>query len=129
MRVQSLGWEEPLEKGMATHSGILPWKILWTEETVLRKSRTRLINTFIFTSQPLWRMIRKFLKKSKNRTTTSEVSESHSVMSNSLQPHGLLLSMEFFRPEYWSGDPSSRGSSQCRDWTQVSCIAGGFVTN
>ena len=29
--VQSLGWEDPLEKGMATHSGILAWKILWTE--------------------------------------------------------------------------------------------------
>ena len=30
--VQSLGWEDPLEKGMATHSSFLPWKILWTEE-------------------------------------------------------------------------------------------------
>ena len=30
--VQSLGWEDPLEKGMATHSSILAWKILWTEE-------------------------------------------------------------------------------------------------
>ena len=61
----SLDQEDILEKGMATHSGILPWKIPWTEETVLRKSRTGLINTFIFTSQPLWRMIRKFLKKAK----------------------------------------------------------------
>ena len=26
-RVQSLGWEDPLEKGMATHSSILAWKI------------------------------------------------------------------------------------------------------
>ena len=30
--VQSLGWEDPLEKGMATHSSILAWKIPWTEE-------------------------------------------------------------------------------------------------
>ena len=30
--VQSLGWKDPLEKGMATHSSILAWKILWTEE-------------------------------------------------------------------------------------------------
>ena len=30
--VQSLGWEDPLEKGMATHSGILAWRIPWTEE-------------------------------------------------------------------------------------------------
>ena len=30
-RGQSLGWENPLEKGMATHSSILAWKIPWTE--------------------------------------------------------------------------------------------------
>ena len=31
-RVQCLGWEEPLEKGMATHSSILAWGIPWTVE-------------------------------------------------------------------------------------------------
>ena len=31
-QVQSLGQEDPLEKGMATHSSILAWKIPWTEE-------------------------------------------------------------------------------------------------
>ena len=31
-RVQSLGWEDPLEKEMAAHSSILAWKIPWTEE-------------------------------------------------------------------------------------------------
>ena len=30
--VQALGWEDPLEKEMATHSSILAWKIPWTEE-------------------------------------------------------------------------------------------------
>ena len=30
--VQSLGWEDPLEKEMATHSSIHVWKIPWTEE-------------------------------------------------------------------------------------------------
>ena len=29
-RVQSLGWEDPLEKAMATHSSILAWRIPWT---------------------------------------------------------------------------------------------------
>ena len=33
MWVQSLGWEDPLEKEMATHSSILAWEILWTEES------------------------------------------------------------------------------------------------
>ena len=32
MWVQSLGREDPLEKRMATHSGILAWEILWAEE-------------------------------------------------------------------------------------------------
>ena len=32
-RVQSLGGEDPLEKGMATHSSILAWEIPWTEES------------------------------------------------------------------------------------------------
>ena len=31
--VQSLGWENPLEEGMATHSSILAWEILWAEES------------------------------------------------------------------------------------------------
>ena len=31
--VQSLGWKDPLEKGMATHSNILAWRIPWTEES------------------------------------------------------------------------------------------------
>ena len=31
-QVRSLGWEDALEKGMATHSSILAWRIPWTEE-------------------------------------------------------------------------------------------------
>ena len=30
--VRSLGWEDPLEEGMVTHSSILAWRMLWTEE-------------------------------------------------------------------------------------------------
>ena len=32
MRVQSLGWEDPLEEGSAPHSSILAWRIPWTGE-------------------------------------------------------------------------------------------------
>ena len=48
MWVQSLGWEDLLEKEMATHSSILAWKIPWTEEPGrlqsmgLQKSQTQL---------------------------------------------------------------------------------------
>ena len=31
-QVQFLGWEDPLEEGMTTHSSILAWRIPWTEE-------------------------------------------------------------------------------------------------
>ena len=32
MQIQSLGWEDPLEEGVAIHYTILAWKILWAEE-------------------------------------------------------------------------------------------------
>ena len=34
--VQSLGWEDPLEKGKATHSSILAWRIPWTKSMGLK---------------------------------------------------------------------------------------------
>ena len=37
-RVRSLGWEDPLEKEMATHSSTLAWKIPWTEDLVRLQS-------------------------------------------------------------------------------------------
>ena len=43
--VRSLGWEDPLEEGVATHSSILAWRIPWTEEPRVQKvakSRIRL---------------------------------------------------------------------------------------
>ena len=39
-RVQSLGWEDPLENGKATHSNILSWRIPWTLVHGVAKSRT-----------------------------------------------------------------------------------------
>ena len=47
MQFWSLGWEDPLEKEMATHSSILAWEILWTEKAGRRQptgsqSQTRL---------------------------------------------------------------------------------------
>ena len=46
--VRSLGWEDPLEKGKATHSRILAWKVPWTIVRGVAKSRTRL-SDFHFT--------------------------------------------------------------------------------
>ena len=57
------------------------------------------------------------------------------AQSDSLQPHGLYSSPHFSvsgilqaRLLEWVAMTSSRGSSQHRDWTCVSCIAGGFFT-
>ena len=36
--VPSLGWEDPLEKEMATHSSILAWEILWTNSRISGRS-------------------------------------------------------------------------------------------
>ena len=54
-QVRSVGWEDPLEKEMATQSRTLDWKIPWTEEPgsptvqAVAKSQTRLSNfTFYF---------------------------------------------------------------------------------
>ena len=44
-RVQSLGWEDPLEKEMATHSSILAWEIPWTEEPGRLQSMGSTTNT------------------------------------------------------------------------------------
>ena len=61
--VRSLGWEDPLEKGKATHSSILAWKIPWTiqldmTERVLLSLSCRLSTGFCVTSsKPLLSMI------------------------------------------------------------------------
>ena len=58
-------------------------------------------------------------------------SESHSVMSESLQPYGLYTVHGILQARIleWVAAPFSRGSSQSRDQTQVSHIAGRFFTS
>ena len=46
-RVQFLGWEDPLEKGKATHSSILAWRIPWTIESM---GLQRVVRIFTFTA-------------------------------------------------------------------------------
>ena len=65
-QVQSLGWEDSLEEGMATHSSILAWRIPWTEEPAgpqsmdLQKSQKRL-STHAFTTInqfTVWKLVK-----------------------------------------------------------------------
>ena len=44
-QVWSLAWEDPLEKGMATHSSILAWKIPWTDHGVAKSQHNWAANT------------------------------------------------------------------------------------
>ena len=68
-QVQSLGWDYPLEEGMATHSSILAWRIPWTEESgrlqsmgSQRVGHDWTINTFTFMEQKDWGEISDFLR-------------------------------------------------------------------
>ena len=49
--VQFLGWEHPLEKGKATHSSILAWRIPWTVFHGVTKNRTQLSNFHYYYAQ------------------------------------------------------------------------------
>ena len=42
-QIRSLGWEDPLEKEMATHSSTLAWKIPWTEEPGLQSMGSQIV--------------------------------------------------------------------------------------
>ena len=73
-QVQSLGWEDLLEKEMATHSSILAWKIPWTEEAVRLQSmgsrRVRQDSVTSLSPDPLpqgrIRLVRRDLLRSRN---------------------------------------------------------------
>ena len=54
--VQSLGWEDPLEKGKATHSSILAWRIPWTSPWGHKESGTteRLSLQLVITGSSEW---------------------------------------------------------------------------
>ena len=106
--VWSLNWTNPLENGMAPHSSILAWRIPWTGAP----------------SGLEYKGENKHMKMS-----FSVFSESLSHIQLFVTPW-TIQSMEFSRPELleWVAFPF-RGSSQPRDWTQVSHIADGFFTS
>ena len=139
-RARSLGWEDPLEKEMATYSSILAWRMPWTEEPGrlhgVTKSSTWLSN---------W------------HTTCLELCKAHSKCSDPVQCTCLgavcvlalsrvclfvtpwtvacqaPLSMGFSRQEYWSGlpfpPPDDVPDSGIEPTSPVSpALAGGFFT-
>ena len=120
-RVQSLGKEDALEKGMATYSRILAWRIPWTEEPGELQSMGLQRVRHICATNTKYHFIWKW-------------KWSRSVVPDSLWPHGLWLPGSSIQgifqvrvPE-WVAILFSRGSSWPRDRTQVSCIAGRCFT-
>ena len=92
--IWSLVWEDPLEKGMATHSSILTWRIPWTEEPgglqsmgLQRVRHDWATNTF--TPPFILLLFQHRGLKPKMGKCFSSVQFSHWVMSSSLRPHGL----------------------------------------
>ena len=90
--VQSLGWEDPLEKGKATHSSILAWRISWTIQSVQsmgckESDRTEWLSLhFIRLSY----IILKFIYQNSYAAIRIPLCmHACSVMSDSLWPHGL----------------------------------------
>ena len=55
--VRSLGWEDPLEKGKATHSSILAWRIPWTVVYGVTKSWTRLSDFHFHSKSPTYAQV------------------------------------------------------------------------
>ena len=98
-QVQSLGWEDPLEKEMATHSGTLAWKIPWMEEpgrlqsmgsqrvrhnwaTSLSLSRLKkIINSFLNLSFYTHEMTEFHQEQQKNNLYPSSLSPKHNSLS------------------------------------------------
>ena len=103
---QFLGREDPPEKEMATHSSILAWRIPWTEPwwaTV--HGVTRVGHDLVTKPPPPSFSLALFMILCFH--VCVHVCVTHSVVSNSLKPHGVPLSMGFPRQEYWSGLPCS----------------------
>ena len=108
--VQPLGWEDPLEKGMATHSNILACRTPWTEESgglqyMDSQSPTKL--------KRLTPSLSKWKLKSLSLCSPTDYTVHEILQARTLE---------------WVAFPFSRESSQPRDWTQVSHIPGGFFT-
>ena len=134
--VLSLAWEDPLEKGKATHSSILAWRIPWTIwfMGLQRVGHDWVTFTFIVDLQysVSFRLIAKrlsfpymyglFLVAQSCRTL---------CVTPWTVTFQAPLSMGIFQARIlqWVSMPSSRGSSQPRDRTQVSHTAGGLFTS
>ena len=133
-QVRSLGWEDPREERMATHSSILDWRIPWTEAPGGLQSTgsqraghdwSDLSMAWLTTiAIKLWtddqeKMCGALLLHRVWRFATPWTAAHQAPPSVGILQARILE---------WVAMPSSRGSSPPRDRTRVYCIAGGFFT-
>ena len=125
--VQSLGWEDTLQKGIATHSSILAWRISWTEEPGELQSmgfqgvgHDWATNTFTFN-------IHTYIHTYLIHICTYMCVLSPSAVFDSMQPHGppgsSVHGISQARILEWVAISFSRGSFWPRDPTCISCIS------
>ena len=91
-----LGWNNPLEKGLAIHSGILAWEIPWTEEP--GRPQLQRVGHNLPTKQQqqiCWMM----------KVKVKSLSRVQLFATPWTVAYQAPLSMGFFRQEYWSGLP------------------------
>ena len=114
MRVQSLGWEDPPEKRMATHSSILAWEIPCTEEPGglqfigLQRLGTDLVTkqtALTWKNSSLYSRFQHFLSVSSLFPVLSLSSNVQLFTTPWTVACHASLSIGFFRQEYWSGFP------------------------
>ena len=111
--VWSMGREDPLEEGMATHSSILAWRIPWLHYYIPGGVNSK--EDFFWRERGCVCLVAQSCPPPCNLMDCSQPGSS---------VHGILQA----RTLEWVALPSSRGSSPVRDWMWVSCIAGGFFT-
>ena len=141
--VRSLGWEDPLEKGKATHSSILAWRILWTTVHGVAKSQTWLRDFHFNYAICLNTLNSSFKVKGIQRWYFVEACPANIPIKPCLlyccccliaklcltlcdptdcSPGSSVHGISQARILEWVAIFSSRGSSRPRDWTCVTCI-------
>ena len=94
--IQSLGWEDPLEEGMTTHSCILAWRIPWIEEP--GGPEPMALQSQLCNRRPV---LLKCLRGTIN--CTPEKFTPYTPYLFLTWKVKVAQSMEFSRPDYWSG--------------------------
>ena len=125
--VRSLGQEDLLEKGIATHSSILAWKIPCTEEAGRLQSMESQRVGYNWSTNTYTPWYHLQVESKVCVLSCSDVSDSlwsHGLYQPGSSVHGVFPA----RILEWIAMHSSRGSSQRRDWTQVSHTTGRFFT-